>query len=137
MVEESHLDRLKEISQQLDDSYLQLNTFFELSVDLLAIADKQGYYKRLSKSWEDCTGYTREELMAVPFVQFIYDPDLQSRTWDELRKVRNGHATVDFTNRYRRKDNGWIKLQWRSMEVNGLIYAVARVIETSDGTSSV
>lgn len=133
MVEESHLDRLKEISQQLDDTYQQLNTFFELSVDLLAIADQEGYYRRLSRSWEEATGYTRDELMSVPFVNFIYDPTLQARTWQELRDVSNGHATVDFENRYCRKDGGWVALQWRSQEVGGLIYAVARVVGTSDG----
>ena len=43
----------------------ELDKFFSMSLDLLCIADTEGYFLRLNPAWERILGYTHEELMAA------------------------------------------------------------------------
>jgi PAS domain S-box-containing protein len=101
--------------------------FFDLSIDLLAIADFDGYYKALSPSWEWVTGYTLEELKKVPFVEFVHPGDRES-TNKEAGRLADGAQTLDFENRYICKDGSIRWLYWMATPdlEEGLIYAVAR-----------
>jgi PAS domain S-box-containing protein len=42
---------------------LHVAAFFDLSTDMLCLADFQGYFIRLNPSWERVLGYPREELL--------------------------------------------------------------------------
>lgn len=130
-----NISRLRLIARQLDNAYEQLDTFFEISTDLLVIIDPRGFYTRLSRSWEDVTGFSRLELTSRPFLTFICD-DSHDDTLDQMKKLEGGATDWDFTNRHTRKDGGWVLLHWRSKEVDDLIYAVARVIEIHKGTGN-
>jgi len=103
--------------------------FFDLSMDLLAIAGTDGYFKQLNPAWEKALGWTRTELMARPYADLVHPDDLEA-TAREAQRLRLGADTVDFENRFRRKDGTWRWLSWRSTAQpdRGLIYAVARDI---------
>ena len=58
--------------------------FFDLSIDLLCFLDFNGYFKRLNPAWEAALGFTREELMSKPFIEFVH-PDDRARTLDQNR----------------------------------------------------
>ena len=51
--------------------------FFEVSIDLLCFLDFNGYFKRLNPAWERTLGFTRQELMSRPFIEFVHPDDLQ------------------------------------------------------------
>ena len=46
-----------------------------LSYDLICIAGMDGYFKYLNPAWERTLGYTREELLSKPFLDFIHPDD--------------------------------------------------------------
>jgi diguanylate cyclase (GGDEF)-like protein/PAS domain S-box-containing protein len=102
--------------------------WFEMSNDLLVEASLDGYFTRLSEGWEACLGWTREELMARPFKEFIHPDDLEatSRRADALDE-RPGEV-VDFENRYRAKDGTYRWLLWRARSDRRRKYASARDI---------
>jgi PAS domain S-box-containing protein len=104
--------------------------FFELSMDLLAIAGTDGYFKQLNPAWERVLGWTRAELLARPYAELVHPDDVEA-TAREAQRLRLGAETVDFENRFRRKDGTWRWLSWRSTALpdRGLIYAVARDID--------
>jgi PAS domain S-box-containing protein len=107
----------------------ELDSFFEMSVDLLCIANEQGYFLKTSPSWTKLLGYTEEELCAVPFVQFVHPDDLK-KTIQESQNLNNGELSLRFENRYRKKNGEYVNLGWNAMinQSNGLIYATARDI---------
>ena len=47
----------------------ELNRFFDLSIDLFAIASADGYFKRMSPAVTDMLGYTMEEALALDYME--------------------------------------------------------------------
>jgi len=105
------------------------NRFFDLSIDMLCIAQFSGYFKRLNPAWEKTLGFSRKELQSKPMFDFIH-PDDRERTLEQNRKVRAGGQALAFENRYRCKDGSYRWLLWNSRAdpEHELIYAVARDI---------
>lgn len=107
----------------------ELVRFFNLSIDLFCIANTQGFFWRVNDNFTHTLGYTVKELTSKPFIDFVH-PDDQPETLDEIRKLSKGEPTIQFINRYRHKNGDYISLEWtaRSLEEEGVIYAVARDI---------
>jgi PAS domain S-box-containing protein len=105
----------------------QLDKYFALSLDLLCIADFRGYFQRLNNSWERALGYSLEELMARPFMDFVHPADREA-TLKEFEKIQQGGRAIQFENRYRRKDGSYCWLQWNATPVpdEHVVYALAR-----------
>ncbi len=100
---------------------------FELTRDMLCTANFDGHFIHLNGAWEDCLGWSREELMARPFIELVH-PDDRERTEAEARTAIAGGFTANFTNRYRTKDGRWRWIEWSSQldAERQTIQAVAR-----------
>jgi PAS domain S-box-containing protein len=98
--------------------------FFTLSPNFMLIADFDGWFKRLNPAWEKLLGFTNDELMAEPFVNFVHPEDREG-TIREVEKLSTGASTVDFENRYRRKDGSYVWILWGAIAVPNekVIYA--------------
>ncbi|MBI5860980.1 MAG: PAS domain S-box protein [Rhodocyclales bacterium] len=105
----------------------QFNQFFSLSLDMLCIANADGYFKRISPAFSQTLGWSTEEILAKPFLDFIH-PDDQAVTLREVeRQVRAGESVLQFENRYLHKDGSWRLLSWKSVpHESGLMFATAR-----------
>jgi PAS domain S-box-containing protein len=100
--------------------------FFNLSLDLLCVADAGGYFKRVNPAFTRVLGWSEQELLARPFLDFVH-PDDHAATLGEVdRQVKAGQPVLHFENRYRHKDGSWRTLSWRSTPQGGLMYATAR-----------
>ncbi len=111
----------------LSEARLQIENFFELSIDLLCIVDGMGRFTRVSRAWEDLLGYPAAELVGAEFVRFVHPDDI-GRTEIEFAKVCGGEATMDFVNRFRTADGSYRFIEWRSKQVNGITFGSARDI---------
>ncbi len=107
----------------------QLSRFFELSIDMLAIAGFDGFFKQLNPSWERTLGWSDEELRTKPYLDFVH-PDDRESTIAEATELSQGVDTIYFENRYRCKDASYKWLAWTASQSvsEQLIYAVARDI---------
>lgn len=101
--------------------------FFDLSIDMLCMLDFNGHFIRLSPSWERTLGYTRQELMSRPFIEFVH-PDDRKRTLDQNAAVKHGGQALGFENRYLCKDGSYRWLRWNATPDASwsVIYSVAR-----------
>jgi diguanylate cyclase (GGDEF)-like protein/PAS domain S-box-containing protein len=105
---------------------LRARRFFELSRDMLCTSGLDGHFIELNAAWEECLGYTDEELRAAPFVEFVH-PEDRERTEAEAVSLFERAETIDFENRYRAKDGSWHWLRWSATVApdEELIYARA------------
>jgi PAS domain S-box-containing protein len=116
----SELDARKRAEEELD-------RFFTLSLDMLCIARSDGYFKRVSPAFTQTLGWSTEEMLARPFLDFVH-PDDRTATLREVEKqVVAGEQVLRFENRYRHKDSSWRTLSWKSVpQPDGTMYATAR-----------
>uniref|UniRef100_C6E4J1 histidine kinase n=1 Tax=Geobacter sp. (strain M21) TaxID=443144 RepID=C6E4J1_GEOSM len=107
----------------------QFYTLFMTADDLMCIADPMGAILRANPSCSEILGYSGEELVARPFIDFVH-PDDKERTIEEMtQQVRSGR-TMSFENRYVRKDGSLRWLSWSAVhnQKDGTTYATARNI---------
>ena len=111
--------------------------FFAESIDLLCFLDFNGHFKRLSPAWELTLGFTREELMSKPFIEFVH-PDDRERTLRQNAAVRSGGQARSFENRYLCKDGSFRWLRWNASPDSEakLIYSVARDVTEAKRTEA-
>jgi diguanylate cyclase (GGDEF)-like protein/PAS domain S-box-containing protein len=102
--------------------------WFEMSNDMLVEASLDGYFTRLSSRWEQCLGWTREELMSRPFREFIHPDDLDATMVIATSLDAQPDEVVNFENRYMAKDGSWRWLLWSARSDEHRKYAVARDI---------
>lgn len=103
--------------------------FFALSIDLLCLLNFNGYFKRVNPAWERTFGFTCDELMSRPFIEFVH-PDDRERPLKQNAAVRAGGQALAFDNRYVCKDGSYQWLRWNAAPDSSgqVIYSVARDI---------
>jgi PAS domain S-box-containing protein len=101
--------------------------YFAQSLDLLCIAGPDGYFRRLNPAWTTGLGWTLDELMAKPFLDFVHADDREA-TLKEISALGEGAETILFENRYRHRDGSYRWLRWnaRPVQEGQRIYATAR-----------
>jgi len=102
----------------------ELDQFFNVTLDLLCVANTDGYFLRLNPVWEKALGYSREELMAGRFLDFIHPDDLES-TRQAVSALASQQKIISFENRYRCKDGTHRWFEWTASPAGNLIYAAA------------
>ena len=104
-----------------------VESFFALSLDLMCIAGTDGYFRLLNPAWERKFGWTAEEMMAVPWHEFVH-PEDRGRVLSEMENHVEGSITFSFESRQLCRDGSYRLLLWNAvpdLDV-GLIYAMAR-----------
>lgn len=116
----AELAERKQIQQQRD-------RFFNLSLDMLMIANLDGYFVHANPAWEQTLGFTPQELTAYPFIEFVHPAD-RAATQVALDLLAAGISVNSFENRYRCQDGSYKWLCWNAVPFleERLVYAVAR-----------
>jgi PAS domain S-box-containing protein len=104
----------------------RFETFFEVSLDMLCVRDREGRFVKVNQAWEASLGYSPQELEGSYLLPLIH-PDDVAETLEEMKRVRaEGQGMARFINRYRHRDGSYRHLEWRARQVDEFVFAVAR-----------
>jgi PAS domain S-box-containing protein len=105
----------------------ELDRFFTLSLDMLCIANFDGYFTRVNPAWERVLGFSEADLLNRPYLDLVH-PDDQEATIAAASGFFRSEDVVAFENRYRCRDGSYKWLQWMAAPFRGqrLVYAAAR-----------
>ncbi len=122
-------DHLEELIKIRTEEQQELLSLFNLTIDMLCTADINGRLRSINKAFETILGYTKEELLSKPYIDFVHPDDVAS-TIAEGDKLSQGQTTIYFENRYRCKNGSYKWLAWTSSPnpETGITFAVARDI---------
>lgn len=108
----------------------ELQRFFDLSLDMLFTAGTDGQFQQLSPAWETVLGFTRDEMMGHPHIEFVH-PEDRDLTLRGARELRKGGRIVEFVNRFRTRAGLYRWLAWRVYfdPSTALVYGVVRDVD--------
>ena len=114
------LTQLKQITQERD-------RFFNLSLDIMTIANLEGYFTQVNPALERTLGWTSTEITTKPYLDFVHPDDI-APTIAIAQKLSQGINTIGFENRYRCKDNSYRWLSWNvsAFPEQQVFYCMAR-----------
>lgn len=108
----------------------ELERFFDLSLDMLFTAGTDGQFQKLSPAWERVLGFTKDEMMGHPHIEFVH-PEDRDVTLRSARELRKGNRIVEFENRFRTRAGLYRWLAWRVFfdPETALVYGVVRDVD--------
>ena len=106
-----------------------MQTIFMRSLDMMCIAGADGYFKKVNPALAKVLGYSAEELLERPFIEFVVSED-RLTTQKQLKRQLQSGVMLAFENSYLCKDGTIKLLAWHGFadQDQQLIYATARDI---------
>ena len=121
----------RDITEQkkAEQNLLEYKRLFDENLDFACIANAEGYFEIVNKTFIDVLGYSENELLSNKFLSFVFPEDLES-TEAVMEELLQGIPAVSFINRYYKKDGTLVVLDWKSNYnvTTNKLYAVARDI---------
>jgi len=101
--------------------------FFAGSLDLLCIAGTDGFSRRVNPAIEKVLGWTAEESLARPFIEFVH-PDDRSAIVEKVQRAAGGEAAFNVEVRCLCKDGShrWIAWTTTAADADGLFFSCGR-----------
>jgi PAS domain S-box-containing protein len=122
-------ERLRELAdtlaQRVEDRVRERDRIWNVSQDLLAVADTRGEITRINPAWTATLGWFEGELTGKTAEWLIHPDDLE-RSRTELGALARGQKTTRFENRLRHRRGTYCWLSWRAVLDQDVIFAVAR-----------
>jgi len=120
---------LRELSEKLEQEVerrtLERDRIWNVSEDLLGVANFDGYFLSMNPAWSRLLGWTEDEIKAM-HVSALRHPDDTAHSEAGRAQLAQAVPTVRMENRFRHKDGSWRWLQWTMTEHDGLIYVAGR-----------
>jgi PAS domain S-box-containing protein len=115
------------LESQVADRTAERDRIWQVSEDLLGVADAEGIWLSVSPSWTRVLGWEAEELVGRTS-EWLEHPDDRMATRSEVARLAQGETTFHFENRFRAKNGEYHTLSWRAVPEDDRIYCVARDI---------
>lgn len=108
---------------------ITLKPFFEVSLDLLCVANFDGYFVDVNPAFLRMIGYTKEELFSKKINEFVF-PEDRPATQKTREAIHRSQSIINFENRYCTKSGELVWLSWSAVPVKNekLVYAIAKDI---------
>ena len=131
---EELLERIKnqelEIAQLLEkeEALTKFKFFIEESNDLVCIVGTDAFFKEINPAFVGILGYSKEELLSNSLIPLLHPDDLE-RSLKEIEKLSNGLPSVNYENRFLKKNGEYVTIQWTANRIAPeTIYAIGKDI---------
>jgi diguanylate cyclase (GGDEF)-like protein/PAS domain S-box-containing protein len=104
----------------------EIRRLFELSNDLLATFGRDGCFRYFNPAWERVLGWSPEELRSRRAVELVHPDDLELTMSLAPKPGEPTEEVLNFENRYRTRDGGYVWLLWSARSDGSTWYAVAK-----------
>ncbi|SHJ07037.1 PAS domain S-box-containing protein [Arenibacter nanhaiticus] len=92
---------------------IELDQIFKFAPNIVCIAGKNGYFKKINPAATKILGYTEEELLSRPILEFIHPDDREITT--KTYAAHNEYNKINkFQNRYISKNGKTVWLSWNT-----------------------
>jgi PAS domain S-box-containing protein len=121
----------RRVEAELREAKGETERIFEMSPALLGVAGFDGYLRRFNPAFE-VFGYSREELLSRPWIEFAH-PDDRERMMQAAASLEGGDDVVRLENRVMCRDGSlrWVEWSTRVVPEEGLFYAAGRDVTES------
>jgi PAS domain S-box-containing protein len=113
------------LEQEVERRTLERDRIWNVSEDLLGVANFDGYFLSMNPAWTRLLGWSEDEIKAM-HVSVLRHPDDTAHSEAGRKQLTQGVPTVRMENRFRHKDGSWRWLHWTMTEHDGLIYVAGR-----------
>jgi PAS domain S-box-containing protein len=120
---------LRMLSERLEEEVerrtLERDRIWNVSEDLLAVSNFEGYFLSINPAWTRLLGWTDDEIKSMHVSELRHPEDAPASIAGRAQ-LAHGATTVRMENRFRHKDGSWRWLQWTMTASKGLLYVAGR-----------
>jgi diguanylate cyclase (GGDEF)-like protein/PAS domain S-box-containing protein len=111
-------------SARTDDA--RIGRLFEMTSDLLAMVSMDGRLTLVNPAWEQTLGWSTQELMSKPLIEFVHPDDVDQTLVCMLSGSHREAELENFTNRIRHQAGEWRSFAWSGRCDGKVWYLAAR-----------
>jgi PAS domain S-box-containing protein len=113
------------LEQRVAAQARERDRIWNVSQDLLVVADADGGVLAVNPAWTAMLGWSEGDLLGKT-TEWLLHPDDREKTRAESARLAEGHKTLRFENRFRRKSGSYCRVSWTAVPDRGQFYAVGR-----------
>jgi PAS domain S-box-containing protein len=113
------------LEQRVAAQARERDRIWNVSQDLLVVADADGRVLAVNPAWTAMLGWSEDDLLGKT-TEWLLHPDDREKTRAESARLAEGHKTLRFENRFRRKSGSYCRVSWTAVPDRGQFYAVGR-----------
>ena len=113
------------LEQQVAERTAERDRIWQVSGDLLGVADMDGVWLTVNPAWTRVLGWSEEEIVGRTSA-WIGHPDECALNQEEVAKLKAGARTLAFENRLRARGDDWRLLSWTVVAEEGALYCTGR-----------
>ncbi|HCC08191.1 MAG TPA: PAS domain-containing sensor histidine kinase [Clostridiales bacterium] len=107
----------------------EIELYFNTAINLMGIAGTDGYFRRINPEWIRVLGWTKEELMSKPYVEYVH-PDYREKAKKQLIELASGSDILGYECKFICKDGNykWIESNLRKLYDSDIVIISAQDI---------
>src|ERR1700688_4042978 len=122
------------LAQRVDEKTRERDRIWNVSQDLLVVADRNGVWQTVNPAWTKTLGWSEAELLNRTS-EWLEHPDDGGITRAQVKKLGADETTVKFESRFRHRDGSYRWLSWTGVPDQDHIYAVARDVTAEEAAA--
>lgn len=125
----THIDisQQKNAQETMAQLRSELQRFFDLSVNIMAIRDGRGRFEAVNKASETILGYSQEEILSMELINIVHPDDKEATLLAKKNLIDGNIGSQRVAYRLRNKSGNYVNLLWSSSidPHSGKIYSSA------------